>query len=322
MGTQEIRSDYSSGEAAGIGRGTVIPSRRQDVGASDLGYRFDPSAPVAYNVVEMLASGDTRSAVVTPEEHRRMAELSRAGVPVNYDGFLTNRPGSISSSPVVIVHRDTPSGTRGEKSNGLQYVEESVPLLSKIPPHVNTVNPRPVVVSPMPVLPTAPIPVLPQLGAAMVPSMPVVAVTPQVSVNPLLVAPAFSSDGKPGEKHEQDGEVPVPEEGKKRLAVIQAQETLKLVRDKVKFVGSFGKLTVPFNMVWRHDYVLSMMQYSEDGTFYEPQEVEGNLEIWWRGTVYICVPGSVYLPFPDGKVSLALFFIDEEQTTRRRAELE
>jgi len=72
--------------------------------------------------------------------------------------------------------------------------------------------------------------------------------------------------------------------------------------------------------VWRYGFLLALFQYSEDGIFYEPQEASELLEIWWRDKLFVCMPSPVHLPFPDGKIALTIFFVNDEETDKRRKE--
>jgi|GEM_PF-4960581 len=153
-----------------------------------------------------------------------------------------------------------------------------------------------------------------------------------------LLQPAKTPGGKETvEAHEQDtgaedlGEMPeksvhAPELVKKGVpmgiptANVESAP-MQVQRVKVRFISPLGKLAVPYNMVFRYGMYLFMLQFNEEGMFYDPpQVVDQSIEIWWHGRVFICFPG-VYGEFPDGKMAITVFFIDEDKTRARREEL-
>lgn len=91
----------------------------------------------------------------------------------------------------------------------------------------------------------------------------------------------------------------------------------KAARIKVKFSGSFGKIAVPFNLVFLDGISLVMMQYSAEGLFYEPPgHSQESIEVNWQNRLYVCMPG-VHFTMPDRKTAFTIFLVDEEQTQER-----
>jgi len=96
---------------------------------------------------------------------------------------------------------------------------------------------------------------------------------------------------------------------------------MRVQRVKVRFISKLGKLAIPYNLVFRYGMNLVLIQYSEEGIFYDPpQATDLEIEVWWHGSVFICFPG-VYFEFPDGQTSQTIFFIDEDKTRAKRKEL-
>ena len=107
----------------------------------------------------------------------------------------------------------------------------------------------------------------------------------------------------------------------KRPNVNLGSAPMKVQRVKVRFISALGKLAIPYNLVFRYDINLVMIQYSEEGIFYDPPQVaELEIEVWWHGKVFICYPGT-YFEFPDGQTSQTIFLIDEDKTRAKREEL-
>lgn len=158
--------------------------------------------------------------------------------------------------------------------------------------------------------------------------------TPRSAFDPVIV-PARTVGGVPGEKIYESGEsdrdgddgslddgMPKAEFEDHGVSAVPTggKKLVRAVRERVRFVGSFGRLSIPYNMVWRYGFLLALFQYSEDGIFYEPQEASELLEIWWRDKLFVCMPSPVHLPFPDGKIALTIFFVNDEETDKRRKE--
>jgi hypothetical protein len=84
-----------------------------------------------------------------------------------------------------------------------------------------------------------------------------------------------------------------------------------LQRIKVQIQGSFGKLSVVYQKAFRHNDSLILFQYDEEGLFYEPpSDLQNPLKVTLGDMSFDCYP-IVYAPFPDGKVALTVFLIDE-----------
>jgi hypothetical protein len=99
-------------------------------------------------------------------------------------------------------------------------------------------------------------------------------------------------------------------------------EPMQVARVRVRFVGPFGKLAVPYNVVFRHDYSLVMLQYSPDGSFYEPPGgLEQHIEVQWHGRIFMCLPGPYFI-MPDQQTAVTVFLIDDARTLEVQYERE
>ena len=86
-------------------------------------------------------------------------------------------------------------------------------------------------------------------------------------------------------------------------------------RTKVRFTSSMGKLSVPYDTVFKAEGqtapLLVLVQRSLDGIFYEPPYTgEERMEVRYNDEVLQCLSG-VYFVFPDGKTALTVMLIDE-----------
>lgn len=310
---EETNLDYRDGSGTHHMKGTVIPSARRDAAADDSGVRFDPHTPVPFNLVDTSRGDMGRSVSVTPDE---MVGANQKDL----DAMLTKGGNAPMRASAVALNKAMPKAAVGIVDDEHLGFEQPI---------------TPIVV---PVKPSPPKPDLAKIAAEesnlQVPDLAVNEPKKedvQASAPPILL-PALGDRGAPvTELYENDGEVPlskIPTQVSEVVSGFQKVDApslpkagtalMQASREKIRFVGSFGKLSVPYNMVWRHGFTLAMIQFSEDGIFYEPQDAVGDLEVWWRGNLFICMPNVIYLPFPDGKVSLSIFFVNEEETARKR----
>jgi hypothetical protein len=95
---------------------------------------------------------------------------------------------------------------------------------------------------------------------------------------------------------------------------------MQLARVRVRFRGPFGKLAVPYNVVFRYGIFLIMIQHSPDGSFYEPPgQLEEHIEVQWHGRLFMCLPGP-YFETPDSQTAFTVFMIDEARTLEVQGE--
>lgn len=319
---EETNLEYRDGLSTHGMKGTVIPSARRDAGVDDDGGRFDVNKPIAFNVVELGADGVERIARVSPEDimkgngveaySRFTHDPNRAAL--TESRVVLDKSMPASSKKMEIVDADTNFAETVKP--GVMHQHASAPEvdLKRISDEDTHIR--------LPDEPSSP-PPNPDKAAL------------RLQVEPIIL-PALGNKGAPiREVYERQGtvdlsKVPTPGiEPGSEFSRIESASSLPTAgigltqasREKVRFVGAFGKLSVPYNMVWRHEFILAMMQYSEEGIFYEPQDTTGLLEVWWRGNLFVCMPNVLYLPFPDGRISLSVFFVDEEETVKRRKDL-
>lgn len=322
---EETNLEYRDGLGTHGMKGTVIPGARRDAGIDDDGGRFDVNKPIAFNVVDLGPDGVERTAQVSPEDIMKMRgveEISR---------FTRESGRAALAESHVVLNRGTPvaGGKKVEIVDADTGFEEPVQP-GVMHPHAGASEVDLKKIAQEDRYMPPPPPERPSIPVPWESSDP-----PAPKVEPIIL-PAMGDKGAPAvEVYEKQGsvdlsKVPTPgAEPKSEFSRVEVAASLpsagsglmQASREKVRFVGAFGKLSVPYNMVWRHGFVLAMMQYSEDGIFYEPQDTTGFLEVWWRGNLFVCMPNVIYLPFPDGRISLSVFFVDEDETVRRREEL-
>lgn len=317
---EETNLEYRPGDSTHGMKGTVIPSARRDALPSDHGGRFDPHKPIAFNVVEMGKDGVERSVRIDPEDMQKVG-----GNAQEYERLFKKEGGkpAMAESVVELDKGIGPQGRAGIVDDDHLRFEQPVTVMAAPPPSVTRTQTLREMVPEEPYMP--PVHLDP-------PKPPVPDESPRSFP---LISPALGDRGAPvAELFEKDGEVELsklPTPGQDRVTEFPKSDSSSLpqasralmqaAREKVRFVGSFGRLSVPYNMVWRHQFTLVMMQFSEDGIFYEPQDAVGILEVWWRGNLFLCMPNVIYVPFPDGKLALSIFFVDELETAKRRKEL-
>lgn len=91
----------------------------------------------------------------------------------------------------------------------------------------------------------------------------------------------------------------------------ELQELLGATRTRVRFKGSFGALSVLYSSVHRHDFYLVMVQYAEDGEFYEAPSGDQQVIVEVNGTQYTCFPGPQVPLAKDSKIMVTIYMIDE-----------
>jgi len=319
---EETNLEYRDGTDTHHMKGTVVPSARRDALPSDHGGRFDPHRPIAFNVIEVGKNGVERAVRVDPSDMKKMD-----GAAQGFDSLLKSEGGKPAMSE-----------SRVELDKGVAAMPGRIGLVDddhlRFEQPITGAPPSP----PKEVLKISDVkemfpeePYMPPVHLEQ-PRSPAPEEAPKVAP---LITPAMGDRGAPvSELFEKDGGVElsgISTPGQDRMTEFPKSESpvlpraskalMQASREKVRFVGSFGRLSVPYNMVWRHQFTLAMMQFSEDGLFYEPQDAVGVLEVWWRGNLFLCMPNAIYLPFPDGKLSLSIFFVDEVETAKRRKEL-
>jgi hypothetical protein len=95
---------------------------------------------------------------------------------------------------------------------------------------------------------------------------------------------------------------------------------MQVARVKVRFIGNFGKLAVPYNVVFQDGISLVMVQYSPEGIFYDPPGgTDEHIEVQWHGRMFMCLPG-VHFIMPDQQTAFTVFLIDENATRKREDE--
>ena len=83
-------------------------------------------------------------------------------------------------------------------------------------------------------------------------------------------------------------------------------------RVAVKFTGSFGSLSVPYNQVFVDGVCLVMVQDEADSSFYvAPVQTESPIKVEFLGRAYWCLPGVQYT-MPGRTVCHTVYLITEE----------
>jgi len=149
-----------------------------------------------------------------------------------------------------------------------------------------------------------------------------VEVPPEPLIKPAMMLESMKETPPPPElggvdPFEQDGGVARTSVPSGTLGAYSNLKTkpMQIARVRVRFIGSFGKLAVPYNVVFRYDYLLVMLQYNPDGMFYEPPDVANgqHIEVQWHGRIFMCFSGPYFI-MPDQQTAVTLFLIDENET--------
>jgi hypothetical protein len=144
-------------------------------------------------------------------------------------------------------------------------------------------------------------------------------IKPAMMPNDMREAPPPPEFEKEGVEWQQLDKTSMPTGIVEAMANLNISE-MKIARVRIRFRGPFGKLAVPYNIVFRYGIFLVMIQYSPDGSFYEPPgQLEEHIEVQWHGRFFMCLPGPYFI-MPDSQTAFTVFMIDEARTLEIQSE--
>ena len=119
------------------------------------------------------------------------------------------------------------------------------------------------------------------------------------------------------QRHERATVVPLTGEAARALsapvAAAQAQPAPQAVKVPVTFAGAFGKVSIPYDLVFISGNVLVLVRMSSDSASFTAPETDEHIRITLSGKTYWCLSG-IEFTMPDGVTSFSTYLIDTEKT--------